>query len=139
MKNLIELRKKAEQAVDDMPEGDLKLKAFETILAHLLSGDAVGDVQHVNPSKKKTAAAAKEDSPQVLKSFEDRVLSLKTDEFFSEQRSIADIRMELKKNGWHYPVTSMSGPLQRLVQKKALRRERANDAEGRKGWKYSNP
>ncbi len=37
-KELIEIRKQAEAAVHDMPEGELKTKAFETILTHLLFG-----------------------------------------------------------------------------------------------------
>jgi hypothetical protein len=141
--NLVELRKQAEQAVHDMPESDLKVKAFETILTHLLSADA-GGPSSPTPSGGKTGSSSrgrskqKDASQQAPKSVGDRVLSLKAEDFFASQRSIADIRMELKKNGWHYPVTSLSGPLQSLVQKKELRREQTND-EGGKGWKYSNP
>ena len=36
-KKLIELRKQAEKAVEDMQDGEFKLKAFEVILNHLLS------------------------------------------------------------------------------------------------------
>ncbi len=135
--NLVKLRKQAEQAVHDMPEGALKVKAFETILTHLLS---VADKTpgHV-PRNDKPQPTPKDASKSPPKSFADRVLSLKSEGFFAEQRSIAEIRQELKKSGWHYRVTSMSGPLQSLVQKKALRRERVDDDEGRKGWKYSNP
>ena len=140
MKNtLMELRKEAEHAVHDMPDGDLKLKAFETILTHLLSGNSSADAEPVRRAKKAASKTQKETSPTIPKSFGDRVLSLKAEGFFNEQKSIADIRQELKKYGWHYPVTSMSGPLQALVQRKALRRERVDDDEGRKGWKYSNP
>jgi len=141
--NLVELRKQAEQAVQDMAEGDLKVKAFETILAHLLSA---GTGRPSSPvlsggragSSSKGHLKQKEGSPQVPRSVGDRVLFLKSEDFFASQRSIADIRIELKKNGWHYPVTSLSGPLQSLVQKRELRREQTND-EGGKGWKYSNP
>lgn len=37
-KTLLELRKKAEKAVADMSDGPLKVKAFEVILANLLTG-----------------------------------------------------------------------------------------------------
>jgi len=140
MKNsLVEIRKQAEQAVHGMADGDLKVKAFETILNHLLSGNAGGPAASVAGADAKASPKQKGTAPKAPKSFGERVLSLKADGFFTEQRSIAEIRQELKKNGWHYPVTSMSGPLQSLVQKKSLRRERVDEKEGRKGWKYSNP
>jgi hypothetical protein len=136
--DLQELRKQAEKAVRDMPEGDLKVKAFETILAHLLSGNAR---RAAEPSDRKSKVAPKngESAPTTPKSLGDRVLLLKAEGFFISQRSIAEIRDELKTNGWHYPVTSMSGPLQSLVQNRKLRREKVANGEGRKGWKYSNP
>jgi hypothetical protein len=141
MKNsLVEIRKEAELAVHGMADGDLKVKAFETILNHLLSGNAgTPAVASSAATNGKSPTKQKDTAPRAPKSFGERVLSLKADGFFAEQRSIAEIRQELKKNGWHYPVTSMSGPLQSLVQKKSLRRERVDEKEGRKGWKYSNP
>jgi hypothetical protein len=143
--NLVELRKQAEQAVRDMAEGDLKVKAFETILTHLLSSNSghnntepAGGNGNVAGSGK-SHLKQKEPVSELPKSVGKRILFLKADGFFASQKSIAEIRSELKKNGWHYPVTSMSGPLQKLVQKRQLRRQRADEAEGRKGWKYSNP
>jgi hypothetical protein len=35
-KKLVALRKEAEKAIAEMPDGDLKVKAFEVILGHLL-------------------------------------------------------------------------------------------------------
>jgi|SRR5580658_10508623 hypothetical protein len=134
--SIIALRKEAERAVHDMSDGDLKTKAFEVILAHLLSGGAAPKLHNV---EKGQVAVEPEKPTKAPDSLAERVLSLKADGFFDVQRSIADIRAELKKNGWHYPVTSMSGPLQSLVQKRHIRRERAKDDKGRIGWKYSNP
>jgi hypothetical protein len=140
MKNtLVELRRQAEQAVHDMPDGDLKVQAFETILSHLLSGNAgrhaeTGNGNGKAQSKKKSESTTTEPP----KSLPERILFLKAEGFFGSQKSIAEIKQELKKNGWHHPVTSMSGPLQSLVQKRELRREHVNEGEGRKGWKYSN-
>ena len=122
-----------------MPEGVLKVKAFETILTHLLSGDVGKRVQSVSKGKPRPTQKG-EAVPTAPNSLTERILSLKGEGFFSSQRSITEIRQELKKNGWHYPVTSMSGPLQRLVQKRELRREQADDGdEERKGYVYSNP
>jgi hypothetical protein len=136
--SLIELRKRAEESVREMPDGDLKVKAFETILAHLLARSSGIEIRQAATGNK----VAQQDKPQSGKartSVTERLLSLKGDNFFSAQRSIAEIRQELKKNGWHYPITSLSGPLQVLVQKKKLRRERVSDDKGRRGWGYSNP
>ncbi len=134
---LIELRKRAEDAVSGMADDALKLKAFETILAHLLSTGAsatpekLGDVAIAKPKEKV--------APKPATSITERLLSLKAEGLFEVQRSIAEVRVELKKNGWHYPLTSLSGPLQVLVQKRELRRERVSDDKGKKGWRYSNP
>jgi hypothetical protein len=143
---LVELRKQAEQAVQGMPEGDLKVKAFETILTHLLSSSTSSGTGKSSPpaggspaTRSKAQSKQKDAAPKVPRSVCDRILFLKSEDFFASQRSIADIRAELKKNGWHYPVTSLSGRLQLLVQKRELRREQTDDVEGRKGWKYSNP
>jgi hypothetical protein len=137
--HLVELRKQAEQAVDGMPDGDLKVKAFETILSHLLASKP-----HAAPAPKselalRTKANTAEPAANSPSSLGARIQHLATEGFFASQRSIDDIRQELKKNGWHYPVTSISGPLQLLVQKRILRRENVLQEEGKKGWKYSNP
>jgi hypothetical protein len=136
--NLAEIRKQAEQAVLGMAEGELKVKAFETILAHLLSArvgniEARTESEPRSPEKKSTAVREKPPT-----SATERILSLKADGFFGAQKSIDEIRQELKRNAWHYPVTALSGPLQALVAKRQLRRERVGDEDGRKGWKYSN-
>lgn len=137
--NLVEVRKQAEQAVNDMPDGDIKVKAFETILNHLLSG-AVPIREHgARRRKGESVTVDKTLAGKTPKSCTERILFLKNDDFFKAQRSIAEIRTELKKNGWHYPVTSLSGPLQGLVQNRQLRREDVDGGDGRKGWKYSNP
>jgi hypothetical protein len=135
---LREARKQAEQAVVDMPEGELKLRAFETILSHLLSTLGGSNTQD-SVANKKPRPIPEVGSPRVPTSLTERILSLKSKTFFASQRSIAEVRQELKKHGWHYPVTSLSGALQSLVQKGALRREMVADGMGKKVWKYSNP
>jgi len=136
--SLVEIRKQAQDAVRDMPDGEIKTKAFETILTHLLSTSGTAEPQpprQRNTPRQREAAS----TGATPNSCAGRMLFLKGEGFFKSQRSIADIRVELKKNGWHYPVTSLSGPLQSLVQKRQLRRENAEGEKGRKGWKYSNP
>jgi len=122
-----------------MPDGDLKTKAFEMILTHLLSGAGITGMKSERVVKAKRGGTEKVKAGQSRMSVGARLLSLKADAFFSAQRSIEEIRQELKKNGWHYPVTSLSGPLQTLVQKRELHRERISNGSGKKGWRYSNP
>jgi len=134
-KTLVQLRRQAEKAVEDMPDGSLKVKAFEVILSSLLGGSAqVESTKSEAPiSRVKTE---KRDAP--TKTLSGRILVLKDEGFFKTQQSIGKVREELKAHGWHYPVTTLSGALQNLVRSRQLRRERA--AEGKKKlWKYSNP
>ena len=66
-----------------------------------------------------------------------RILALGGEGFFAAQRTIAEVRSELASHGWHYPLTTLSGRLQSLVQQRSLRRERVKDGR-KKVWKYSN-
>jgi hypothetical protein len=139
MKNkLVELRKEAEQSVSDMKDGPLKVKAFETILEHLLAlnADEVAPQTAAKPKAQQKSQTTTTNNPETAP---DRILSLKEAGFFKSQRSIAEIRQELRRNGWNYEVTSLSGPLQSLVSKRALRRENVEGENGKKAWKYSNP
>ena len=53
-------------------------------------------------------------------------------------KTIGEIRAELQAHGWHYPVTTLSGELIKLVQRRKLRRQRVK--VGKKlAWHYSNP
>jgi len=135
-KQLIELRKQAEKAVAEMPSGEMKVKAFEVILSHLLSGSKApagrAPVVETKTSKKSKATTAQ------TKSTPGRILVLRDEGFFNTQRTISEVREELGAHGWHYPLTTLSGTLQALVRKQELRRIRAT-AGKKKIWKYSNP
>jgi hypothetical protein len=139
-KHLIELRRAAEKAVSDMPEGELKVKAFEVILNNLLHTPENG---RDGPEGTATARPhpAKEQQKKrvgVPTSTPDRILQLKEENYFHDRRSISDVRQELATHGWHYPLTTLSGTLQDLVQRRELRRQKVIDGK-RKTWKYSNP
>ena len=62
----------------------------------------------------------------------DLVIGLKEDGFFEKPKSLNDISNALREQGFLYPVTSLSGTVLGLVQKKVLRRTKA---EGKK-WVY---
>jgi hypothetical protein len=66
-----------------------------------------------------------------------RILGLKEDGFFTEQRALSEVRDQLGARGWHYPLTALSGVMQALVQARELRRAQAKSGK-RQVWKYSN-
>jgi hypothetical protein len=137
-KKLIELRKQAEKAVKDMPDGEFKLKAFEVILNHLLApGKAQGSSEpqvEIQPKASEKSSLENADA----RSTQGRILVLKDEGFFKKPQSISQVRSELQAHGWHYPVTTLSGQLIKLVQKRKLRRQRGKDGK-RQGWVYTNP
>jgi hypothetical protein len=130
VKALIAARRMAEAAVSDMDNSELKTKAFEVCLARLLDEPPL--VSPIAPAKRlKPTVNTQGDSLAT------RIKTLKDGGFFETQRSLSDVRVELKKHGWHYPLTTLSGPMQQLVRKKELRREQDVNGKGKR-WKYSN-
>ncbi len=133
---LADLRKKAEEAVADMPEGDLKTKAFEVILQHLLTTRAAPPYAPATP--KHGTSTKKVESSRIPGTVKSRVLLLKDEGFFSSPRTLAEVEHELKAHGWVHPQTALSGPLRELVPERHLRR--IMDSAGKKKvWKYVNP
>jgi len=134
LKELVKIRKQAEKAVAEMPDGELKVKAFEVIFNHLLAGKqaagspAAPDKSPAQPPLKATASS---------RTASGRILVLRDEEFFKSPRSIGETREELQVHGWHYPLTSLSGTLMDLVQKRELRRQRVKEGK-KKVWKYTN-
>jgi hypothetical protein len=115
-KKLIELRKQAEKAVQDMPDGEFKLKAFEVILNHLLApgkAQLTSESQAEAPQRKAVVNEAEDSDAQ---STQGRILVLKAEGFFKKPQSIGQTRSELAARGWHYPVTTLSGELIQLIQ-----------------------
>jgi hypothetical protein len=132
-KTIVDLRKQAEEAVADMAEGSLKVKAFEVVLERLLAAEQ-GSASHPEirkgPIPKQTSAIGPKDEvkPKTPTSCPERILVLRDEGFFKIPRTISEIRDELRVLGWTYPVTSISGPLQRLAQRRDLRRVPGQDA-----------
>jgi len=136
-KILKEARLKAEKSIADMPDGDLKIKAFEVMLHHLLS-NASGGIAVGSNGKSRTSKKNNPSTSGQANTLSERILLLQAEGFFDSPKPIASIREGLKVYGWHYPVTTLSGTLQSLVQKRKLRRERVKD-NNKQVWKYSNP
>ena len=111
---LVELRKQAEAAVAGMQDADLRSKAFEVILQHLLAGSST---QTPGAAATQPSAAKRKDLSRVPGSAKSRILLLRDEGFFDSQRSLADVNHELKAHGWIHPQTALSGPLQSFVRK----------------------
>jgi len=73
----------------------------------------------IQKDKKKRAAAS------------DLIISLKEDGYFDKPRSLAEVAKALEETGYIYPVTTLSGVMIGLVQKKLLGRKKL---EGK--WVY---
>ena len=61
----------------------------------------------------------------------DLIIGLKEEGFFEKQKAIGEISKALEEQGFLYPVTSLSGILLALVQKRLLRRKKVE-----KKWVY---
>jgi superfamily II DNA/RNA helicase len=52
--------------------------------------------------------------------------SLRTEEFFTSPRGLGEIQRKLAELGHHYPVTTLSGPMQTQARSRSLRRFKKN-------------
>ncbi len=142
-KKIIEARLLAERAVADMVDGPLKLKAFEVILNSQLVDSSAGDrlpmpskAIFTSPVGSRNASGSRKQP--VPHSCETRILYLREEKFFQSARSLSEIRDELRLHGWIYPLTSLSGKVQLLVQKRELRRTLVQ-AGKKKAYRYVAP
>lgn len=134
-KKLVEVRQAAEKAVSDMPDGELKVKAFEVILGHMMEEQYIPakPARHAARAEAASGIAKEKDN---TKSSVGRILVLREEGFFNNPKSIAEVCDELASNGWHYPQSSLSGPLMTLVQRRELRRKSGKKGN-KKVWLYS--
>ncbi len=86
-------------------------------------------VGHAKEVITKTQAAKKDQKKRAAAS--DLVIGLKEDGFFDKPKGLAEIEKALQEKGYLYPVTTLSGGVLGLVQKKLLGRRKT---EGR--WVY---
>jgi len=135
------LVKQAEQAVNSVKDPELKRAAFEKVLEDLLGKkdtDAAtpqrrpSDRGASSPRAKAGRAHAPRGGPQAY------VEELVEDGFFKKPKTITQVKAELENRGHHIPMTSLSGPLQKLCQRRTLRRQRINIEGGKQTFNYSN-
>jgi hypothetical protein len=130
-----DLVKQAETAVKSVKDPELRRAAFEKILDDLLADSTNGGAQVSKPIRSGKRKAKKHTSvgaggPRTY------IREMKDDEFFKKPKTISEVKAELANRGHHIPLTSLSGPLQKLCQAKELRRQKAGDKK--KTFVYSN-
>jgi len=118
-----ELVAQAEKAVAGVKDAELRRIAFQKILDDLLGGSAHPVTRHVASAKRRAAVGEKtkrsaKGGPQAY------VDELVAEGFFKKPKTIANVKAELENRGHHIPMTSLSGPLQKLCQRRSLRRQR---------------
>lgn len=126
----------AEKAVAGVKDPELKRIAFQKVLDDLMGSPvAVSPVQQQRVTKRKAPAAAKargrRSGPQAY------VDELAGETFFRKPKTLANVKAELENRGHHIPLTSLSGPLQKLCQRRVLRRQKIK-AGGKETFAYSN-
>lgn len=133
-KSYPDLVKQAESAVASVKDPELRRAAFEKILDDLLSSpsDELPSRKPVRTGKQrvKKQTSAEQRGPRAY------ICEMKEDAFFTEPKTISEVKAELANRGHHIPLTSLSGPLQKLCQAKELRRQKAGDKK--KTFVYSN-
>ncbi|MGH9862188.1 MAG: hypothetical protein ACRD35_02060 [Candidatus Acidiferrales bacterium] len=101
-------------------------REVSNILATFEKAAAVGHAKEVIA---KTEAVKREQKKRAAAS--DLVIGLKEDGFFDKPKGLAEIAKALEESGYIYPVTTLSGVVLGLVQKKLLGRKKL---EGK--WVY---
>jgi hypothetical protein len=132
----------AEAAVAAVKDPELRRVAFEKILATLLEADTPGQAKTTKKAKAANAPKVTEARPErpASRGPKAKVEELVLEGFFKKQQTIAAVKAELANRGYHIPLTSLSGPLQKLTQEKKLRRQKVTaDGKGSKStYAYSN-
>ena len=128
---------RAEQAVAGVKDPELKRIAFQKILEDLLGGAGAGAAPSKPASKKATIAKGKpkrasRGGPSAY------IQEMIDDGFFKKPKTIAHVKAELENQGHHIPLTSLSGPLQRLCQQRKLRRQRVKTSGKKQTFAYSH-
>ena len=125
----------AEGAVKSVKDPDLRRIAFQKILDELLSKNSSPRMQKANKRPARGGNASRKTKQGGPITY---VQELSGDGFFKKPKTIAQVKAELENRGHHIPVTSLSGPLQKLCQDRMLRRQRSKGEKGRDLFTYTD-
>ena len=126
----------AEEAVQSVKDPELRRIAFQRVLEELLGGGRRkgGHNRQKQPRKKANRGAPKSGrgGPNAF------LREMHEEGFFQKPKTITAVKVELENRGHHIPMTSLSGPLQRLCKVKVLRRQKTEGKGKKKPFGYSN-
>jgi hypothetical protein len=136
----------AAESVGGVADVELRRIAFDRVLNDLLTGgtekslDESADSRGQRPKRRRAGAGrhtSTDKSEAVARTASGPrayIEDLVRDGFFATQKSISAVRSELSTRGHIIPVTSLSGPLQALCQKKILRRQKIEKTYSYSTW-----
>ncbi len=128
-----DLVSQAERAVAGVKDPELKRAAFEKVLSDLLARRETSSPQSPPGTKKpRKSPVNRGRGPKTY------LIELIEEGFFKKPKTIAQVKAELENRGHHIPLTSLSGPLQRLCQARTLRRQRTKSEAGKTTFNYSD-
>jgi len=129
-----ELVAQAEQAVAAVKDAELRRVAFERILNDLLGGGGETQSGKAQGAARATKRVPSQPTTKKRSGPQAYVEEMVNDGFFKKPKTISEVKVELENRGHHIPLTSLSGPMQKLCQKKVLRRQKPDG----KTFSYSN-
>ena len=118
-----------EEAAGGVKDPKLRRLAFDRVLSHLLELSSRGGSR----TQRRAAGGPGVRGVGPLGYVEELV----RDGFFAEPKTIGDVRGEIARRGRQVPVTSLSGPLQKLCQGRRLRRQKGR-LSGKRSFTYAN-
>ncbi len=140
VKDLIPAREAAEKVVEGMPDGPMKVKAFEMAFQSLQAPDRQPAARKRRPRGKAAQTATGEQAaPKPRRKASGphgHVRELIEEGFFRDWKHIPEIQQQLRVRGHHYEQEQLSKPLIRLTRARVLRRE-GRQREGKRDiWVY---
>ncbi len=139
IKELVARRKAAEKVVEGMPDGPMKVKAFEMAFQDLQAPVTADRRKRSRRAPREPAAKSEQTAPKRRKAStgpQGQIRDLVDERYFASPRSLPDIVQQLRVAGLIYKQAKLSTPLRRLTQAKVLRRKQVEREDGRKIWMY---
>jgi hypothetical protein len=135
-KKYAELVAQAENAVSSVKDPELRRAAFEKVLDDLLAaaGPSVSAKTQEHVARPRSGAQRKRKRSAGPSGYIEELIDEK---FFKKPKTISQVKAELANRGHHIPLTSLSGPLQKLCQCRLLRRHKAKTTRNKQTYNYS--
>lgn len=140
-KEYADLVNQAESAVASVKDPELRRVAFQKVLEDLLAGGGETPTTARRVAKSPVRPPSQSSSRRKVATkggTQTYVDELVEEGFFKKPKTISNLKAELENRGHHIPMTSLSGPLQRMCQQRVLRRQKMKTSGKRETFGYSN-